>query len=211
MADNIYSVSEIVGSSTESVDAAIRGAVARAGRTLHNLDWFEVTDIRGKYRCETFGTDSKKQTLTAEIQKRGDAYLVRWEVRGGLAYIGTGIRQGDTLSVAHGPGVVRGEPDGLLDPDVLAGLGHRHADLAVPEVRRGHGNRLDPGVGGHAPRIGDVTSTSGYMPHRLFGCLVGTATIVLVAYIARRVAGARVGLVAACIAAVYLPLIAVDA
>ena len=47
MADNIYSVSEIVGSSTESVDDAIRGAVARASRTLHNLDWFEVTDIRG--------------------------------------------------------------------------------------------------------------------------------------------------------------------
>ncbi|HEX5298744.1 MAG TPA: dodecin [Streptosporangiaceae bacterium] len=48
MADNIYSVSEIVGSSAESVDDAIRGAVARASRTLHNLDWFEVTDIRGR-------------------------------------------------------------------------------------------------------------------------------------------------------------------
>ena len=47
MADNIYSVSEIVGSSAESVDDAIRGAVARASRTLHNLYWFEVTDIRG--------------------------------------------------------------------------------------------------------------------------------------------------------------------
>ena len=46
--DNIYSVSEIVGSSTESVDDAIRGAVGRAGQTLHNLDWFEVTDIRGR-------------------------------------------------------------------------------------------------------------------------------------------------------------------
>ena len=48
MADNIYSVSEIVGSSSDSVDDAIRGAVARASRTLHNLDWFEVTDIRGR-------------------------------------------------------------------------------------------------------------------------------------------------------------------
>ena len=48
MADNIYSVSEIVGSSAESVDDAIRGAVARASRTLHNLDWFEVTDLRGR-------------------------------------------------------------------------------------------------------------------------------------------------------------------
>jgi uncharacterized protein (TIGR03067 family) len=60
----------------------------------------EGTDICGRYRCETFGTDGKKQTLSAEIQKRGDAYFVRWEVRGGLAYVGTGIRDGDTLSVA---------------------------------------------------------------------------------------------------------------
>ena len=48
MADSVYSISEIVGSSTESIDDAIRGAVARASKTLHNLDWFEVTDMRGR-------------------------------------------------------------------------------------------------------------------------------------------------------------------
>ena len=48
MADNIYSISEIVGSSTESIDDAIRGAVGRASKTLHNLDWFEVSEIRGR-------------------------------------------------------------------------------------------------------------------------------------------------------------------
>ena len=47
MTDNVYSVSEIVGSSKESVDDAIRGAVARASKTLRNLDWFEVSEIRG--------------------------------------------------------------------------------------------------------------------------------------------------------------------
>ena len=47
MADNIYSISEIVGTSTSSVDDAVRGAVERASKTLHNLDWFEVTGIRG--------------------------------------------------------------------------------------------------------------------------------------------------------------------
>ena len=46
MADHIYSISEIVGSSTESIDDAIRGAVGRASKTLHNLEWFEVTDTR---------------------------------------------------------------------------------------------------------------------------------------------------------------------
>ena len=48
MSDNVYSVSEIVGSSTESIDDAINGAIGRASRTLHNLDWFEVSQIRGR-------------------------------------------------------------------------------------------------------------------------------------------------------------------
>ena len=48
MADSIYSISEIVGSSTDGIDDAIRGAVARASKTLHNLDWFEVTNMRGR-------------------------------------------------------------------------------------------------------------------------------------------------------------------
>jgi dodecin len=48
MSDSVYSVSEIVGSSTESVEDAIKGAIGRASRTLHNLDWFEVSAIRGR-------------------------------------------------------------------------------------------------------------------------------------------------------------------
>ncbi len=47
MTDNVYSNSEIVGTSPEGVDAAIRNAVQRAGRTLRNLDWFEVAEVRG--------------------------------------------------------------------------------------------------------------------------------------------------------------------
>jgi flavin-binding protein dodecin len=45
---SVYSVSEVVGSSTESIDDAVKGAVSRAAQTLHNLDWFEVTEIRGR-------------------------------------------------------------------------------------------------------------------------------------------------------------------
>jgi len=48
VADNVYSISEIVGSSAESVDDAIRRAVARASKTVRNLDWFEVGEIRGR-------------------------------------------------------------------------------------------------------------------------------------------------------------------
>jgi flavin-binding protein dodecin len=56
MADHVYSVSEIVGSSSDSIDDAIKGAVGRASKTLHNLDWFEVSGIRGRIeddgRCQ---------------------------------------------------------------------------------------------------------------------------------------------------------------
>ena len=47
MADNVYSISEIVGTSPDGVDPAIRNAITRANRTLCNLDWFEVSEIRG--------------------------------------------------------------------------------------------------------------------------------------------------------------------
>ncbi|HET6964061.1 MAG TPA: dodecin [Acidimicrobiales bacterium] len=47
MAENTYSISEIVGSSKVGIDDAIRGAIERASKTLHNLDWFEVVNVRG--------------------------------------------------------------------------------------------------------------------------------------------------------------------
>ena len=47
MADHVYRLTEIVGSSPDGVDQAIRNAISRASRTLHNLDWFQVTEIRG--------------------------------------------------------------------------------------------------------------------------------------------------------------------
>ncbi|WP_427015696.1 dodecin [Pseudarthrobacter sp. P1] len=47
MADQTYSISEIVGTSTEGVDAAIKNGIAAASETLRNLDWFEVKEIRG--------------------------------------------------------------------------------------------------------------------------------------------------------------------
>ncbi|MHB1612991.1 MAG: dodecin [Actinomycetes bacterium] len=47
MSNRTYAVSEIVGTSTEGVDAAIANGIARAGQTLRHLDWFEVTTIRG--------------------------------------------------------------------------------------------------------------------------------------------------------------------
>jgi flavin-binding protein dodecin len=47
MADRTYGLSEVVGTSTEGVDDAIRNGVARAAQTMRHLDWFEVTQVRG--------------------------------------------------------------------------------------------------------------------------------------------------------------------
>ncbi len=46
-ADHTYRITEVVGTSRDSVQQAVRNGVARAGETLRNLDWFEVSDIRG--------------------------------------------------------------------------------------------------------------------------------------------------------------------
>lgn len=48
MSDKVYKIIEIVGSSTKSSDDAITTAIAKASKTLHNLDWYEVQEIRGK-------------------------------------------------------------------------------------------------------------------------------------------------------------------
>lgn len=47
MSNHTYSISEIVGTSEEGVDAAVRNGVAEAAKTLRHLDWFEVKEIRG--------------------------------------------------------------------------------------------------------------------------------------------------------------------
>ncbi|AJP05111.1 dodecin [Streptomyces leeuwenhoekii] len=48
MSNHTYRVTEIVGTSPDGVDQAIRNGISRASRTLRNLDWFEVTQVRGQ-------------------------------------------------------------------------------------------------------------------------------------------------------------------
>jgi flavin-binding protein dodecin len=47
MSDHTYRVIEIVGTSPEGVDAAIRNGISRAKETIRGLDWFEVQNVRG--------------------------------------------------------------------------------------------------------------------------------------------------------------------
>lgn len=47
MTSRVYKLVEVVGTSTEGTDAAIRNAIETASRSLRHIDWFEVTEQRG--------------------------------------------------------------------------------------------------------------------------------------------------------------------
>lgn len=47
MNNHVYKHIELTGSSTESIDDAIRVAISRASKTVRNMRWFEVCDTRG--------------------------------------------------------------------------------------------------------------------------------------------------------------------
>lgn len=48
MSDRTYRVTEIVGTSPDGIEDALRNGVRRAGQTLRHLDWFEITEVRGQ-------------------------------------------------------------------------------------------------------------------------------------------------------------------
>ncbi|HVV75946.1 MAG TPA: dodecin [Mycobacteriales bacterium] len=50
MADQTYGISEIVGTSPDSLEQAIRNGVTKAAQTVRNLDWFEVASVRGQLK-----------------------------------------------------------------------------------------------------------------------------------------------------------------
>ena len=45
--DRTYKVTEVVGTSPDSVQQAIRNGIKKASETIRELDWFEVVEIRG--------------------------------------------------------------------------------------------------------------------------------------------------------------------
>jgi dodecin len=48
MSNHVYRLTEVVGSSPNSVDEAIRTAVQKAAQTVRNIEWFETQEIRGQ-------------------------------------------------------------------------------------------------------------------------------------------------------------------
>lgn len=55
MSRNVYSITEVYGSSPDSLEDAIRNAVTTASGTLRNLEWFEVSEIRGHIEGDKIG------------------------------------------------------------------------------------------------------------------------------------------------------------
>ena len=47
MSDHVYKVTELVGSSPDGLEQAIENAVSRASKTVRNMRWLEVQQIRG--------------------------------------------------------------------------------------------------------------------------------------------------------------------
>ncbi len=48
MSNHVYKSLELTGSSSTNIEDAVSRAVTKASETVHNLRWFEVTDIRGE-------------------------------------------------------------------------------------------------------------------------------------------------------------------
>ena len=45
--NDVAKVIEVIGTSNESIEDAISGAIQRSSETVNNLQWFHVTEIRG--------------------------------------------------------------------------------------------------------------------------------------------------------------------
>ena len=78
-----YGITEVVGSSTTSIDDAITTAVARASTTVRELDWFEVTNLGGKVdihaRCNGGGLSSQAGAIVMGLARALRRYDVGLE------------------------------------------------------------------------------------------------------------------------------------
>ena len=100
-----------------------------------------AVEIVGKFRSETVESSGRKLTTEVTIEKRGDAYLLSYRnAAGGLIYVATGIRHGDTLSTCWvsagqaGVSVYKIEkgPKLIGEYTPLAGVGLLTAETLVP-------------------------------------------------------------------------------
>jgi len=55
MAEHIYKKIELVGSSPDGFEEAVKNALARAQKTIRNMRWFEVAETRGYIEKDKIG------------------------------------------------------------------------------------------------------------------------------------------------------------
>jgi flavin-binding protein dodecin len=55
MSEHVYKVLELVGSSPKSIEDAINNAITKAGKTVREMRWFEVTNTRGHIEDNKIG------------------------------------------------------------------------------------------------------------------------------------------------------------
>ena len=55
MADHTYGITEVVGTSSESLEAAVANAIRDVAADQTDLDWFEVKEIRGRVEGDKVG------------------------------------------------------------------------------------------------------------------------------------------------------------
>ena len=72
MSNRTYVVNEIVGTSTEDVNDAIRNGIRRASTTLRNLDWFEVVEVRGAITNNEVGHYQVTLKIGFRLEDDGD-------------------------------------------------------------------------------------------------------------------------------------------
>lgn len=69
MNDHTHSITEIIGTSRTSVEDAIQHGIQTAAKSLRNLDWFEVTQVKGRSRRQAMdvqNTDLERRVLAHE-------------------------------------------------------------------------------------------------------------------------------------------------
>jgi flavin-binding protein dodecin len=66
--ETTYRLTEIVGTSRESIHQAVRNGIARAAETVRHLDWFEITEIRGTVVDGDVGTFQVKMKVGFKVE-----------------------------------------------------------------------------------------------------------------------------------------------
>jgi flavin-binding protein dodecin len=47
VSEHVYKKIELVGSSPNGIEDAVNNAIGRASKTIRNMGWFEVAEVRG--------------------------------------------------------------------------------------------------------------------------------------------------------------------